>query len=171
MPGRFRDDELVLPLSEPFDEDEALMAHVAVGIARAGGKMFEGRLLECRVGRLLGARFPRVGISPWDLRLPDGTTIEVKTGTRRFSLYGPKVVDLWIFVQKPAGPLVRDGNNLRYFVATNATVASVAVRGRSLSVRQAAELGQECTEAELPTTVQRLAAKVRTKRRRRAASR
>jgi hypothetical protein len=96
MPGRFRADELVLPLDTPFDEDEALMAHVAVGIARAGGKMFEGRLLESRVGRLLGARFPRVGISPWDLRLADGTTIEVRSGTNRFSLRGPQAVDLWI---------------------------------------------------------------------------
>jgi hypothetical protein len=109
MPTRLQADELELPLDRPFDADEELLAQVSVGIARAGGKMFEGRLLECRVGRLLDARFPRVGISPWDLRLADGTTIEVRTGTTRFSLRGPKRVDLWIFVPKPVGPLRRDG--------------------------------------------------------------
>jgi hypothetical protein len=122
--------------------------------------MFEGRPLECRVGRLLGARFPRVGISPWDLRLADGTTIEVRSGTNRFSLHGPKVVDLWVFVQKPAGPLVRDADSLRYFVATNATIASVAPPSRSLSAQKAAALCEMCTEPNLRRTVRRVAATV-----------
>lgn len=90
MPPRLRPDEVELPAIGTFDADEALLAQVSVGIARAGGKMFEGGLLECRVGRLLGARFPRVEISPWDLRLDDGTEIEVRSGTSRFSLRGPR---------------------------------------------------------------------------------
>jgi hypothetical protein len=77
----FGANSVYIEIARHLDADEELLAQVAVGIARAGGKMFEGRLLECRVGRLLDARFPRVGISPWDLRLADETTIEVRSGT------------------------------------------------------------------------------------------
>src|SRR5687767_7277408 len=91
---------LSLPNLNSLDEDEQLLARVTVGIVREGGAMYFGRFIECVVARLLDARFPLLGTSPWDLILLDSTRIEVRSGATFFSLKGVKDVDLWVFVHK-----------------------------------------------------------------------
>ena len=112
---------LSLPELHSFSEDERLLAQVTIGIVRGGGAMYSGRFIECIVARLLGARFPMLGISPWDLLLLDGTRIEVRSGATSFSLKGVKDVDLWVFFDKnsPDAP---------FSVATADDVAALGVR-------------------------------------------
>jgi len=117
-------ERLELPDLESFTDDEILMSRVAVVIVRAGGAMYTGRYLECVVAGLLGAHFPRFGVSPWDLVLPDGTRIEVKSGTKCFTLGMGKDVHVWVFVHKSS-----DG--LAFSVATSAEVA--ALEGMTVS--------------------------------------
>lgn len=112
---------LTLPDFDSFSDDEKLLAQVTIGIVRGGGAMYSGRLIECIVARLLAARFPVLGISPWDLLLSDGTRIEVRSGANSFSLKGVKDVDVWVFYHKnsPDAP---------FSVATSADVAALRVR-------------------------------------------
>jgi hypothetical protein len=132
---------LELPAPDSFDDDEALWARVAVGIARGGGAMFQGRLLECRIARLLNASFPCQGISPWDLRLRDGILVEVRSGSRAFSLRGNKHVDVWIFVPK--------ADTREYFVATAEQVAELRRRTTMLSIQQARHILGAVPESRL----------------------
>lgn len=81
---------LSLPDLDSFSDDEKLLAQVTIGIVRGGGAMYSGRFIECIVARLLGALFPLLGTSPWDLLLLDGTRIEVRSGATSFSLKGVK---------------------------------------------------------------------------------
>lgn len=108
---------LELPEIDSFTEDEILMARVSIGIVRAGGSMYSGRLLECSVARLLGASFPEFGTSPWDLIMDDGTRIEVRSGASAFSLRGRKNVHVWVFVHK-------DDSEHQFSVASAAEVAA-----------------------------------------------
>lgn len=122
---------LDLPEISTFTEDELLLARVSVGIVRSGGVMYEGRLLECTVARILKAKFPRFGTSPWDLLMEDGTRVEVRSGTKSFSLKGKKDVHCWVFVHKhhPSG--------LQYTVVSAADVAGI--RRRSISAERLIE--------------------------------
>lgn len=95
-----------LPVWDDFTPDEQVLARFTVGVARAGGAMFEGRLIECQVARLLGARLPALGTSPWDVRFGD-IDIEVKSAgiDQRFSLQKahPDGVTVWVLVRKLDG--------------------------------------------------------------------
>jgi hypothetical protein len=92
---------LCLPRLSKFNRDEKLLARVIIGIVRRPkAALVRGKLIECIVARLLGARFPRGGIARWDLLLKDGTRIEVRSGDKSFSLKGNKDVHLWVFVHK-----------------------------------------------------------------------
>jgi len=112
---------LSLPELDSFSDDEKLLAQVTIGIVRGGGAMYSGRFIECIVARLLSARFPMLGTSPWDLALLDGTRIEVRSGATSFSLKGVKDVDVWVFFHKnsPDAP---------FSVATAEDVTALGVR-------------------------------------------
>jgi hypothetical protein len=146
---------LVLPSVDSFTADELLLARVTVGIARAGGAMFTGRLLECRVARLLDAHFPTRGTSSWDLRLADGTRIEVRSGHGSFSLNGSKRVDVWIFVDKSEAAL-------RYFIATAAEVDDLRRRSRMLRCGHAEARLTVASEENLADVVKTLVLGLRT---------
>ena len=92
---------------DSFDEDEKLFARVAIGWARNGGKMFEGRLLEAHVARVLNAEFPPIAISPWDLRV-DGIHIQVRSASqgKTFKLRSDdekidEGIKVWVLVESP----------------------------------------------------------------------
>lgn len=135
---------LALPELESFSDDEKLLARVTIGIVRGGGAMYNGRFIECIVARLLGASFPRVGTSPWDLVLGDGTRIEVRSGTTSFSLKGVKDVDLWVFVHKISPEAL-------FSVATAAEVSAMATN--SISATKLAARFPQVGASDLATAV------------------
>lgn len=143
------EDELELPDIKDFNNDERLFAQFAVGVARAGGALFLGRLLECRVGRLLNAQFPRYGISPWDLRLKGGLQVEVKTGVKSFSLAnkGSKEAHVWVFVHKDTS----QSKPPSYSVASTKEVRSIATK--SISAKDLVDRFGLCEESELAGAV------------------
>lgn len=95
-----------LPEIVDFTDDERLLARFVVGAIHSGGTMFEGRLFECLLSRLLGADLPPRGVWPWDLRLRDHddvsqrTRVEVRSGATALSIEGGRHVHVWIFVRK-----------------------------------------------------------------------
>jgi hypothetical protein len=115
--------KLKLPSLDSFTDDERRLAQVTVGIVRAGGAMYTGRFLECVVAGLLKARFPRTGVSTWDLVTSEDIRIEVKSGTTRFSLGDGKDVHVWVFVHKR-----ERGSDLAFTVASSKEVRKL---GRS----------------------------------------
>jgi hypothetical protein len=70
---------LALVDPETFTPAEMRLAQVIVSTARGRGTMWRGRLAECQVALALNAQHADVGTSDWDLKLPDGKTIEVKS--------------------------------------------------------------------------------------------
>ncbi len=96
------------------------------------------------MSRLLGASFPRLGISPWDLILDDDTRIEVKSAQRRFTLGGSKDVDVRVFVHKKTPAL-------RFSVATSAQIAKLGQR--TIAARSIEERFGTVGAAELASTV------------------
>ncbi|MFM7182562.1 MAG: hypothetical protein ACKO2G_14015 [Verrucomicrobiales bacterium] len=136
---------LDLPDISTFSEEELLVAQVSVGIVRSGGVMYEGRLLECTVARILKAKFPRFGTSPWDLLMEDGTRVEVRSGTKSFSLKGKKDVHCWVFVHKhhASGP--------RYTVVSADDMASI--RRQSISAERLIEQFGLVSAKKLPACV------------------
>jgi hypothetical protein len=135
---------LSLPDFNSFSDDEKLLARVTVGIVRGGGAMYGGRFIECIVARLLDARFPLLGTSPWDLLLVDGTRIEVRSGATCFSLKGVKDVDLWVFVHKGSPDAL-------FSVATANDV--VALGARSISATRLGSRFQPVGACDLAATV------------------
>jgi hypothetical protein len=117
-----------VPIAE-FTPAEERLARVIVTMARGGGTMFRGRRAECQVAVALGARHPAIGTSPWDLMLPDGRTIEVKStaGQAGFSIgRTARDVDLWVFVH--CGATEADD---RFTIVTNDVVDRERARFRS----------------------------------------
>jgi hypothetical protein len=144
---------LTLPDIESFTTDELLAARVQIGMARAGGTMIQGRILESRIARLLHAEFPALGTSPWDLRLRDGTLIEVRSGAKTFALSDGKQVDLWIFVSKD--------EPVTYFVADWSEVAALRRQNRNLALADAHRALRAVEESELADTVRALSRELR----------
>lgn len=99
-----------------FTDDETMLARWLVSQIRYGAKMRQGLLVEAHLARLLGAQLPTLGNTPWDLKLPDGRLVEVKSfGTSEAIALGQsKRVDLWIFVAKGEA---NDLSGARYYVA------------------------------------------------------
>lgn len=99
-----------LPEVDDFSADERLLARFIVGAVRSGGTMFEGRLYECLLSRILDADLPPRGVWPWDLRLRDHddphqrTRIEVRSGRNSVSIDGGRDAHVWIFVSKASDP-------------------------------------------------------------------
>lgn len=95
-----------LPEIDDFTDDERLLARFVVGAIHSGGTMFEGRLFECLLSRLLRADLPPRGVWPWDLRLRDDddasqrTRVEVRSGAKTLSIDGGRHAHVWIFVRK-----------------------------------------------------------------------
>jgi hypothetical protein len=81
--------------------------------------------------------------------LPDGTLVEVRSGSRAFSLRGDKHVDIWIFVQK--------ADTREYYVATDEKVAELRQRTTMLSIQQARHLLGAVPEPQLRAQVRALA--------------
>jgi hypothetical protein len=100
--------------------------------------------LECMVARLLGARFPLLGTSPWDLILLDGTRIEVRSGTLSFSLGGKKDVHVWVFVHKLVADApfsVTSTKDVAAFGLSSVAASKLAVRsGRVTAAELAANV-------------------------------
>lgn len=142
---------LELPEIESFTEDEQLLARVSVGIVRGGGAMYHGRLFECAVARLLDAKFPLLGTSPWDLILNDGTRVEVRSGATKFGrLMGVKDVHAWVFVHKLEG-------DTPYSAASAADVAAIGQTSVACATI-AARFGLVAGE-ELPAAVRSIRSK------------
>lgn len=137
-----------LPAIEEFTEDERLLARFVVGSIHSGGTMFEGRLYECLLSRILDADLPPRGVWPWDLRLrdhkepTDRTRIEVRSGRDSVSIAGGRDAHVWIFVAKPSEP---SQPPLAFCVAPSRHVASLraSVQEPSLSriVREFGSVG------------------------------
>lgn len=95
-----------LPDVDDFTDDERLLARFVVGAIHSGGTMFEGRLIECLLSRVLGADLPPRGVWPWDLRLRDHddvsqrTRIEVRSGASSLSIEGGQDAHVWILARK-----------------------------------------------------------------------
>lgn len=132
------------PRLNTFDKDEKLLARVIIGIVRRKGALFYGRLVECIVANLLRARFPPSGTSRWDLILPDGTRIEVRSGAKSFSLKGRKDVHLWVFVYK-------NSPDLLFSVASAQEIS--ALRARNLSATKLRERFQPIGASDLAKEV------------------
>ena len=119
-------DTLVLPPIESFDDDEKLLAQVVIGYVRRGGALYYGKYIEAMVaGLLVGAQFPTGGISPWDLVLPNGTRVGVRSGADAFSLKGRNDVDLWVFYHK------NSHDDARFLVASAQDVSALGKRSIS----------------------------------------
>jgi hypothetical protein len=111
---------LALVDPETFTPAEMRLAQVIVSTARGRGTMWRGRLAECQVALALNAQHADVGTSDWDLKLPDGKTIEVKScgEGKSFSIGSkPHHVDVWVFVHFAA-----DEANTTLTVVSYATV-------------------------------------------------
>jgi len=144
---------LVLPALETFTPDELMAARVYIGVARGGGAMMRGRILESHVARLLDAEFPCLGISPWDLRLADGTLIEVRSGSKKFALAGGKQVDVWIFISTSL--------SATYIVAPAPEIAALHARRRFLDLESARGLFGAVDDRGLAARVKLVARTVR----------
>lgn len=156
---------LVLPDPSTFNEDERLLARVAVGWARNPGSMFESRLLEAHAGRLMSAEFPRTAISPWDLRLGD-IYIQVKTSSpgKTFTLFkGDPDVDsicgVWVFIVKPSSASAH--RTPTYFVLSSGQVKLLGGNDnqtpKSVAHSRLAKLHRPVSAAGLADAVRRAA--------------
>jgi hypothetical protein len=153
---------LHLPSASSFDADENLFAQVVVGWARRSGSMFEGRLLEAHVARLLGAHFPETAISSWDLQLDDGTRIQVRSATpgNAFKLgdgqhAGAAPTDVWVLVEKPSRETTEERARLRYFVLSRRQMDSIGKK--TIAHSKLTEHYAPCGGAELADRVRQAA--------------
>jgi hypothetical protein len=141
-----------LPPIADFDADQELLARFVIGSIVSGGTMFEGHLHECRVARLLGGKLAPRGVWPWDVRLNDGTRIEVRSGARSFELDGGREGDVWVFVRKmpEAAP---GGTPACYYVASPTDVERARDRSSSISVVRAEAAFRRATDDTLADAV------------------
>ena len=142
---------------DSFGEDEKLFARVAIGWARNGGKMFEGRLLEAHVARVLDAEFPPVAISPWDLRI-GGIHIQVRSASqgKSFKLRGDdekidEGINVWVLVEKPQEATTEARQHLRYFVLSRVEVKGIG--HKSISHNRLVKGFASCGQADLLSRV------------------
>lgn len=97
------DNEVDLPSLGDLNEDDELYLRYMLALAEHGA-MVRGRYVEAHVARLLGAVFPTVGISPWDLQIPGSPPIPIQVKSsqdKSFKLNGFFNNDLavWVFVR------------------------------------------------------------------------
>jgi hypothetical protein len=117
-------------------------------MARSGGTMIQGRVIECTLAQLLNADFPRLGTSSWDLRMRDcGALVEVRSRARSFSLLGTQHVDVWMFIAKAGS------EPPAYFVATPSEVAAPRRRSPRISIERARTVFRHTREEDLAAIV------------------
>ena len=140
--------------------DELLLARFVIGCIRMGGTMFEGRLHECRVARLVDGDMAPRGVWPWDVRLDDGTRLEVRSSASAFEIDGGREADVWVFVRKALSGIPGDPPE-QYFVAPAHYIKELRTSARNLKVEQALVDLRECGDAGLATAVREVAAEQR----------
>lgn len=149
--------------------DQGWLQRCRMGETRLPGnqKVFEGRLLEAHIGRVVNAEFPPTAISPWDLRVDGSIYVQVKTAGegKAFSLAGGKVKDgvapqVWVFVVKPAEEKSENRADLDYFVLTSSEVEHERTAHKTITAKNLKQYGQ-CKQAELLDLVRAAAVKAR----------
>lgn len=151
-----QDPEFLELVDRALDEDELHFARVLVSTASGYGTMFRGRFVECQIARLLHARHPPRGTSPWDLWLPGRGGIEVKSsagGSFAISEKADKDVRAWIFAS--LGPPGYRSIESTFFVLANRQVRRLRAK-RRVSVSQLASMTQPTSLAGLTSAVERI---------------
>ena len=145
-------------LDDPsVNADELLLARFVIGSIRMGGTMFDGRLHECRVARLVGGDLAPRGVWPWDVKLSDGTRLEVRSSVSSFEIDGGRHADVWVFARKARSAAPGSPPEC-YFVAPQRYIDELRKTTLTLNVRRATDELRRCDGDGLAAAVRDAAA-------------